>query len=148
MPLSEPAAAVSTPAAEPPIAATKVVLYVDDDPVNRLVVQEMLLRCAGVSVALAENGAQGVAMSRERRPSLVLLDLQLPDLNGLEVLGALRAHPATASLPVVLVSANATEADVAAAKALGVLDHWEKPLELAPFVARVTALLSTGEHPA
>ena len=118
-----------------------VVLYIEDDLVNQILVEQMLLRCAGVTLVLAENGKDGIALARSRRPNLVLLDMQLPDMTGFDVLDALRAEPQTEALRVVVVSANATEMDIAKAKQRGVLDYWTKPLDLQPFITGISTLL-------
>jgi signal transduction histidine kinase/CheY-like chemotaxis protein len=119
-----------------------VVLYVEDDPVNRILVEQMLIRCEGVHLLLAENGEDGIALARKRMPDLVLLDMHLPDMTGFDVLTALRIDPRTEALRVVALSANAGEVDVAKALALGVRDYWTKPLELASFLSGISTLLN------
>ena len=121
--------------------AAVLILYIEDDPVNRLLVEHMLLRCEGVQLRTAENGAEGLAMVRQYKPDLVLLDLHLPVMSGFAVLSALRADVSTEGTPVVVVSANAMEADVAEAYRLGALDYWTKPLKLDTFVAGVQSRL-------
>ena len=118
-----------------------VILYIEDDPVNRILVEQMLLPWAGVKLLLAETGKAGIAMARQNSPDLVLLDMQLPDMSGFEVLDALRSDTHTAALPVVAVSANAVEVDVTRALDLGAVDYWTKPLKLDAFLAGVAGLL-------
>jgi signal transduction histidine kinase/CheY-like chemotaxis protein len=118
-----------------------VILYVEDDAVNRILVEQMLLRCEGVDLLLAENGKDGIEMARRHKPDLVLLDMQLPDMSGLDVLNALRSDARTETLPIVAVSASAMEADVAEALELGALDYWTKPLKLDAFLAGVSSFL-------
>jgi signal transduction histidine kinase/ActR/RegA family two-component response regulator len=120
-----------------------VVLYIEDEPVNRLLVEQMLLRLPGVTLLLAENGNDGLAMARQHRPDLVLLDMHLPDMSGFQVLEALRKDPLTDALPVVALSANAMQTDVARARALGAVDYWTKPLALDTFLAGVSARLGS-----
>lgn len=120
---------------------TAVVLYIEDDPVNRILVEQMLSRCEGVQLLQAETGEDGIAMARQTGPDLVLLDMQLPDMTGFEVLEALRSDARTEALPVVAVSANAAEADVAKAFDFGAVDYWTKPLKLDAFLAEVSSLL-------
>jgi signal transduction histidine kinase/ActR/RegA family two-component response regulator len=121
-----------------------VILYIEDDPVNRILVEQMLLRCGGVNLLLAENGEDGIAMARRHRPDLVLLDMHLPDMSGLEVLDGLRTDARTEALPVVAVSANAMEVDVAKALEHGAVDYWTKPLKLDAFLAGVSARLGVS----
>ncbi|MEO6895482.1 MAG: ATP-binding protein [Caldimonas sp.] len=125
-----------------PLRHPAVVLCIDDDEVNRLVVEAMLSRIEGVSVLVAATGCVGLSMAAQSHPDLVLLDMQLPDLSGTEVLAALRADPATASLKVVSVSANSLPSDVTRAKLGGAIDYWSKPLDLESFCRRVTLLLN------
>jgi len=117
-----------------------VILYIEDDPVNQILVEQMLLRCEGVHLLQAENGRDGIALARERRPNLVLLDMHLQDMTGFDVLTALRSDPLTQALRVVAVSANAVEVDIARAKEMGVLDYWTKPLKLEAFLAGISTL--------
>lgn len=128
-----------------PVAADHlaVILYIEDDPVNRILVEQMLLRCAGVQLLLAQCGEDGIALARIRQPNLVLLDMHLPDMSGLDVLSALRADPDTCALQVVAVSANAVGADIERARALGAVDYWTKPLNLDAFLAGISNLLNT-----
>lgn len=122
-----------------------VVLYIEDDPVNQILVEQMLLRCGGVQLLQAENGKDGIALARKRRPDLVLLDMHLPDMTGFDVLAALRSDSRTQALRVVAVSANAMAVDIEKAMALGVLDYWTKPLKLEKFMAGISTLLSLQE---
>ncbi|CAN5279136.1 hypothetical protein BH11PSE10_BH11PSE10_17930 [soil metagenome] len=127
--------------------ANAVILYIEDDPVNRILVEQMLLRCEGVSLIQAENGAEGIALVLEKRPDLVLLDMHLPDMTGFEVLAALRADPRTEAVRVVALSANAMAVDVATALEMGALDYWTKPLKIEAFLAGVSALLAQSAAP-
>ncbi len=122
----------------------KVILYIEDDPVNQILVEQMLLRREGVTLLLAENGEDGIEMARQHKPDLVLLDMHLPDMSGFDVLNALRDDASTENLPVVALSANAIEADVARAFEIGAVDYWTKPLQLDVFLAGVAARLGTS----
>ena len=143
--VTEPASrALVRPTDEP--APEGVVLYVEDDAVNRLIVEHMLLPLKGVKLLLAEDGARGLTSALALQPDLVLLDMQLPDMSGLDVLNALRSDPRTRSLRVVALSASAMREDMERAKALGAIDYWTKPLELQQFLAHVSSLLRSGRH--
>ncbi len=117
------------------------VLYIEDNPVNAMIIRELLGRRGDIDLEVAPDGASGVAKAQALRPALVLLDMQLPDLDGLEVLQRLRALPATANIPVVALSANAMPADVKRALDAGVLEYWTKPLDFKAFLASVDQLL-------
>ena len=118
-----------------------VILYIEDDPVNRILVEQMLLRFEGVDLLLAATGDDGLTMARQQKPDLVLLDMHLPDMTGFDVLHALQGDSRTQNLPVVAVSANAMETDVTKAFELGAVDYWTKPLQLDAFLAGVSAQL-------
>lgn len=123
------------------VHSAAVILYIEDDPVNRILVEQMLLRCEGVKLLTAETGEDGIAMARQQKPDLVLLDMHLPDMTGFDVLDALRSDSRTEGLSVVAVSANAMKADVDKALELGAMDYWTKPLQLDAFLAGVSAQL-------
>ena len=120
-----------------------VVLYIEDNEVNVLVVEQMLARWSGVRFIHAPDGETGVEQARWLRPDLVLLDMQLPDMHGFDVLRDLAQREETAHLYVVVLSASAMADDVEAAKSAGAKDYWTKPLEFQSFLRNVAAVLST-----
>ena len=115
------------------------VLYVEDNPVNVLLVRELLALRPQLTLEVAADGENGVAMARALQPDLVLVDMQLPDFDGHEVLRRLRADPVTAALPCVALSANAMPDDIARAMEAGFVDYWTKPLDLKAFMAAIDA---------
>jgi signal transduction histidine kinase len=92
--------------------AEVTVLYIEDNPSNLKLVNRILERWRRVEVLSSIQGALGIELARRHRPDLILLDLHLPDLHGSEVLDALRGDPATATIPVVVVSADATPGEI------------------------------------
>ena len=115
-------------------------LYVEDNPVNLLLVQELVALCPQVRMHGAANGTEGVAAARRLRPGVVLIDMQLPDFDGFEVLRRLRAEPALAAARCIALSANAMPADVARARAAGFDDYWTKPIDFGRFLAALKQL--------
>ncbi|MEP6876233.1 MAG: PAS-domain containing protein, partial [Burkholderiales bacterium] len=99
-----PPAAASAPVAT---TAPRTVLYIEDNPVNVLVMEAMLARVPHLTLTTAELPEQGLAMARAARPDLILLDIQLPGMDGFEVLRRLRLDAATRAIPVIAVSASA-----------------------------------------
>jgi len=141
-----PAAAASTassPAAiEPPHAADgrdRVVLLVEDNASNIRLVEEILRRRPNLALVTARTGADALGILAERHVDLTLLDLGLPDMTGDRVLAAMRADPATASIPVVVVSADATAAHRDALRELGAADYITKPIDVERFLAVIDA---------
>jgi PAS domain S-box-containing protein len=106
------------------------VLLVDDEPVNREVLGS-LLELAGLRVAFAEDGLQAVAMARATRFDLVLMDMQMPHLDGLQATRQIRAGSASAQVPIVALTASAFDDDRRSCLAAGMDDHLAKPVDMA-----------------
>ncbi|MCR5882939.1 PAS domain-containing protein [Rhizobacter sp. J219] len=117
------------------------VLYIEDNPVNALLVEEMVRQHAGLQIESVASGLGGVARAQELKPDLILLDMQLPDVDGYEVLSRLREQPSTAGIRCVALSANAMPEDIARATAAGFSDYWTKPINLKTFLAALDRLL-------
>ena len=128
-----PTAVVARPAS--PVAAQRAcrVLYVEDNAVNVMLLEQMLSLQPGYELRCAEDGAQGLALAAHWQPELVLLDMQLPDVHGLELMPRLRALPGMANARYVALSANAMPQDIAAAHAAGFDAYWTKPLDVQQF---------------
>jgi PAS domain S-box-containing protein len=123
-------------------ARGRVVLYVEDNLSNALVVEAILASRPDLRLELAADGPAGLEAARQVKPDLILLDIDLPGLSGLQVLERLRADPATAAIPCVALSANAMPEDIAAALAAGFLDYWTKPVDVQTFLRDVDAVLA------
>jgi CheY-like chemotaxis protein/nitrogen-specific signal transduction histidine kinase len=133
--------AAALPAGEP----AGVLLYVEDNPVNLLLVEQMLSRWPAVRMVKADDGRTGLDLARTLRPHVVLLDMHLPDLDGPEVLRRLRADPATSSLVVVALSASAMADEVSAARAAGANDYWTKPFDVDQMLGDLRRLLPSRD---
>jgi CheY-like chemotaxis protein len=107
-------------------ADARLVVVADDDE-DILMLVRATLAAGDYEVAVARNGVAALALLAEHRPAAVVLDIAMPELDGLEVLTRLRADPATADLPVVLLSARAQESDVARGYQLGASKYIRKP---------------------
>jgi CheY-like chemotaxis protein len=101
----------------------------------------MLARRPAIRLLIAGRPGVGLAMAAQARPDLVLLDIQLPEMDGFEVLRRLQVLPATQGVPVVAVSANAMQADLDRAAVAGFADYVVKPLELPRLLTVVDRLL-------
>ena len=118
-------------ASVPPVVSTDLtgtVLCIEDDPVGMTLVEAMLAAHSGVSLLKAVNGQNGVALARSRRPDLVLLDMGLPDMGGLEVVRLLSESISRHGLRIVLLTAEPFSMDVVKAMSLGAHEYWPKPL--------------------
>lgn len=104
------------------------------------------LEKAGHTVTVTTSGTEGLRHARSERPDLAILDLMLPGLDGLQVCRALRADPATAAIPIIMVTARAEEADRIRGLELGADDYITKPFSPRELTARVAALLRRIER--
>lgn len=121
------------------IATNGLVLYVEDEPLNASLVESIIGLLPGRSLHVEPTVAGGIEAVDRVRPALVLLDLNLPDGSGFDVLAAIRANPALAGLPVFILSADATEQTTGRALQLGADRFISKPFNLKEFVALVEA---------
>jgi len=127
----------------PPLAAGGLrVLCVEDNPVNLQLVRELLALRPAVRLATAVDGGSGLAAALAELPDLVLLDLQLPDIDGIEVMRRLRADPRTAGCRIVALSADAMPDHIETALAAGFDDYWTKPIEFDQFLSGIDALVA------
>jgi PAS domain S-box-containing protein len=110
------------------------ILYIEDNHVNVMLVEELVKSIGGIAIASEPTGAAGVARARSLRPDLVLIDLQLPDFDGFEVLRRLRADPATRAIACIALSANAMPEDIERGLAAGFADYWTKPIDFGAFL--------------
>ena len=117
-----------------------VVLIVEDNARNLKLVRDVLGH-AGYSTLEASDGETGVALARERLPDLVLMDINLPGMTGIEALQRLRADAATAAIPVAALTAYAMTDDRARMLAAGFDGYLEKPVDVRALPAQVEALL-------
>ena len=107
-----------------------------------VLVQELLAQRPGVEALTATTGAEGVRQARLHLPDLVLIDIQLPDFDGFEVLRRLRADARTAGQRCIALSANALPEDIERARRAGFDDYWTKPIDFDAFLAGVDAVLA------
>lgn len=128
------------------------ILIVDDEP-DALEVLGIKLREAGFAPLFASDGAKALAMTRAERPDLIVLDLMLPEIDGLEVCKILRRDPLTAGIPILMLTAKAAEMDRVLGLELGADDYVTKPYSPRELVLRIRKLLKhlkqaedAGEH--
>ena len=122
------------------------ILVVEDNERNLKLVRDVL-QYAGYDVIAASSGEQGVALARERMPDLVLMDLQLPEMDGAEALRILRDDPLTRAIPVVAVTAFAMKDDRERALDAGFDSYIEKPISVRALPEQVRGFLDRKEQP-
>jgi DNA-binding response OmpR family regulator len=120
--------------------ADSTVLVVDDDPVI-LKLLEVNFEMEGFTVLVARDGEEGIAVARADQPDLIVSDIMMPKVSGLELVTALKGDPATSEIPIILLSAKAQNADVRSGLDAGADDYVTKPFEPLDLVDRVNRLL-------
>jgi two-component system cell cycle response regulator DivK len=115
------------------------ILIVEDNEKNMKLARDVL-QSKGYSTLEAVTGEDGVRLARERKPDLILMDIQLPGLNGIDALGQLRADPATSRIPVVAFTASVTPTDRSQINEAGFDGFLSKPINLKEFLETVGRL--------
>ena len=126
--------------------AGRRILLVEDNVINADMLSRRLVRL-GMSVTVAEDGVRGVDRARHGSPDLILMDVSLPELDGLEATRLLKADPATAAIPIIVLTSHAMTSDRDLAFAAGCNDFETKPIELPRLVEKMGRLLAEGPQP-
>jgi signal transduction histidine kinase/CheY-like chemotaxis protein len=120
-------------------------LYVEDNPANMKLIEQLIARRQDIQLVTAANGNLGIDLARETRPHVILMDINLPGINGIKVLKILREDPATAHIPVVALSANAMPRDIAKGLEAGFFRYLTKPIRVNEFLETLDAALEFAE---
>ncbi len=123
--------------------AGELILVVEDNEKNRKLVRDVLV-VKGYRLLETESGEDGLRLAREQHPALILMDIQLPGIDGIETLRRLRADPATAAIPVVAVTASAMTQDRQKILVAGFDGYQAKPISIRPFLELVREVLDRG----
>jgi PAS domain S-box-containing protein len=128
----------------PPLPATgpREVLYIEDEPLNMVLMEEVFRTQPDWTLLVADDGATGARIAREARPDLVLIDMNLPDTNGLALIRRLRQDPSTRLLKCIALSADAMREQIDAALAAGFDDYWTKPIDVRRVLSDLGRLLA------
>ncbi len=121
------------------------ILIVDDEPDLASTV-EYRLKFADYQVVTAGDGRQGLEQAQSEKPDLILLDTNMPVMNGHEMLERLRADGSLKHIPVIMLTARCEPQDIAAASAHGVTDYVTKPFDFAELMAKIQAVLKDGKN--
>jgi two-component system cell cycle response regulator DivK len=108
---------------------TAKVLYIEDNPDNRMLVRR-ILEAEGYEVLLAEDGWQGIEIARTMRPDLILIDINLPGVDGYEITGRLKALEGMEQVPIIAVTANVMRGDREKTLAAGCSGYIQKPIDV------------------
>ena len=121
------------------------VLLVDDDPVILKLLQ-VNFEMEGYTVSTANDGVEGLEKARAERPDIVLLDIMMPRMDGLQVTKALKEDEDTRAIPIILLSAKAQASDIQLGKDMGADDYLTKPFDPLELLERVGELLEGGDR--
>ncbi len=126
-------------------AREHVLLYVEDNPANLKLVEQIIARCAGLKLISAMTGNLGIELARAHLPEVILLDINLPDISGIDVLRILHEDPVTAHIPVVAISANAMPYDIKKGLDAGFFRYLAKPINVDEFMETLNTALEFAE---
>lgn len=115
-------------------------LYVEDNPTNVLLVQEALKLAPGIRLEIAVDGNAGLAAAQALKPDLILLDINLPGMDGFTVFNHLRADPELAAIPCIALSANAMSSEIKRARDAGFTNYLTKPLDVETLLSTIHEL--------
>ncbi len=121
--------------------ASHTLLYVEDNPANLKLVVQLIARRPDIRLLSATDGQTGVQLAREKQPDVVLMDINLPGISGIEALALLRADPLTAHIPVVALSANAMPRDIEKGLQAGFFSYLTKPIRVLEFMNTLQSAL-------
>ena len=136
---------------EPPVptgARARTLLYVEDNPANMKLVEQLIARRPDIQLLTAVDGTLGIAIARTALPTVILMDINLPGISGIEALKILREDPATAHIPVVALSANAMPRDIEMGLSVGFFRYLTKPIKVNEFMGTLNEALAFAEIPA
>ena len=128
-----------------PGARQHTLLYVEDNPANLKLVEQIIARDPAIRLLTAVNGTDGIESARTAKPDVILMDINLPGINGFEALKILRADPATANIPVIAISANAMPLDAARGLSAGFIRYITKPIKVHEFMNAMTVAMETAD---
>lgn len=120
-------------------------LYVEDNPANLRLVEQIIARHPDIRLLTAENGNLGIKIARASLPDVVLMDINLPDISGIDVLRILREDPLTAHIPVIALSANAMPLNIQSGMEAGFFRYLTKPIKVNEFMVALDTALDIAE---
>ena len=139
----EPTASEPVPDGTP----LRTVLCVEDNPANLMLVEQLIARRPDLRLLSARDGQSGVEIARTALPDVILMDINLPVVNGIQALKVLAREPATARIPVIALSANAMPRDIEKGLEVGFFSYLTKPIKVDVFMAAVDAALQAHATP-
>jgi PAS domain S-box-containing protein len=143
---AEPAASPQAPVRQ--CAALRTLLYVEDNPANLKLIEQLIARRPDMRLLSATDGNRGIQLARANQPEVILMDINLPGISGIEALRILRDDPATARIPVVALSANAMPRDIEKGLQAGFFRYLTKPIRVNEFMQTLDAVMEFARQEA
>lgn len=136
------------PAQAPVGAPMNIILYVEDNPANLLLVESLIARRPDFRFLSARDGISGVALARSSRPDVILMDIDLPDISGIDALKLLASDPETARIPIIALSANAMQHDIEKGTAAEFFRYLTKPVNVNKLMSTLDSALDSAQSQA
>jgi signal transduction histidine kinase/CheY-like chemotaxis protein len=130
-----------------PGAPLRTLLYVEDNPANLELVEELVARRRDLRMLSAADGNLGIEFARAYQPDVILMDINLPGISGVQAMKILRADPSTAHIPIIALSANAVPRDIARGLDAGFFNYLTKPIKVDQFMAALEIALKFSQTP-
>jgi CheY-like chemotaxis protein len=125
--------------------APRTLLYIEDNPANLMLVEDIMARRADITLSSAPDGLSGVNLALATRPDVILMDINLPGMSGIQALQRLAENPATARIPVVALSANAMPRDIEKGLEAGFFRYLTKPIKVNEFMVTLDAAFKVAQ---
>jgi CheY-like chemotaxis protein len=122
----------------------RLILYVEDNPANVAFMRDVLGEFDGIELVSVPTAERGIALARLRKPDVIIMDINLPGMSGLEALAILRSSPGTAAIPVIALTAAASERDRLRGSEAGFYRYLTKPVKVEALISTLDALLAPG----
>jgi CheY-like chemotaxis protein len=129
-------------------APLRTLLYVEDSPANLKLIEQLIARRPDMRLLTARDGDLGIQLARANQPEVILMDINLPGISGIEALRILRADPATARIPIVALSANAMPRDIEKGLQAGFFRYLTKPIKVDEFMHTLDEVLEFARQEA
>jgi PAS domain S-box-containing protein len=126
-------------------APQKILLYIEDNPANMKLVERLIDRRSDIKLLKAVDGLQGIALARASLPDVILMDINLPGISGIDALKTLQEDQATSHIPVVAISANAMSRDIEVGRQLGFFRYLTKPIVVEEFMTTLDLALELAQ---
>lgn len=125
----------------------RTVLYVEDNPASLMLMERIVQRVDGLTLISAHNAELALALAETRQPDLIVMDINLPGIDGVEAMKRLRANPKTRAIPVIALSASAMPTDIKRGLSAGFRDYLIKPIKVEEVLAAIKANAGATDTP-